>query len=149
MHAARTRYRGRVIIRQFRDDDTEQVVALWEACDLTRPWNDPRRDIARKREIQPELFIVGAHNGQVVATAMAGYDGHRGWVYYLGVAPDHRANGFGRRMMAEVERRLMDLGCPKLNLLVRAENEAAVGFYRALGYEPDASVSLGKRLIAD
>ena len=144
-----SRYRGRVIIRQFRVDDTEQVLALWEACQLTRPWNDPRRDIARKLAVQPELFIVGAHNGLIVSTAMAGYDGHRGVVYYFGVAPGSRGLGYGRRMMSEVERRLLEIGCPKLNLLVRAENEAAVGFYRALGYEADASVSLGKRLIDD
>ena len=138
-----------MIIRRFRTDDTDQVVALWQECELTRPWNDPYLDIERKLAVQPELFIVGAHNGAVAATAMGGYDGHRGWVYYLAVAPAHRRSGFGRRMMAEIERRLEELGCPKVNLLVRADNQDASGFYDALGYTADASVSYGKRLIED
>ncbi len=138
-----------MIIRRFRTDDTDQVVALWQECELTRPWNDPYLDIERKLAAQPELFIVGAHNGAVAATAMGGYDGHRGWVYYLAVAPAHRRSGFGRRMMAEIERRLEELGCPKVNLLLRADNQDASGFYDALGYTADASVSYGKRLIED
>jgi ribosomal protein S18 acetylase RimI-like enzyme len=143
------RYSSPVIIRTFRPDDTEQVVALWHDCDLTRPWNDPRRDIERSVAVRPDLFLVGSHNGAIVATTMGGYDGHRGWVYYVAVAPAQRGSGFGRRMMAEIERRLLELGCPKLNLLVRSENVEALGFYEALGYAADASVSLGKRLIED
>ncbi len=136
-------------IRSFDESDTEAVVALWRECGLTRPWNDPYTDIRRKLAVQRELFLVGESDGVVVASAMAGYDGHRGWVNYLAVAPPHRGAGHGRALMAEIEQRLEALGCPKLNLQVRADNEAALGFYRSLGYAPDAAVSLGKRLIAD
>lgn len=138
-----------MLIRPFHDDDTEAVVALWRAAGLTRPWNDPHRDIARKKTVQPELFLVGEHEGRVIASAMAGYDGHRGWVNYLAVDPAHRGRGHARALMAEIERLLTALGCPKLNLQVRADNEAALGFYAALGYSPDAAVSLGKRLVPD
>lgn len=136
-------------IRPFEESDTDAVVLLWETCGLTRPWNDPRKDIARKLEVQRELFLVGELDGRVVATVMAGYDGHRGWVNYLAVDPSERGRGFGRAVMREVEARLEQLGCPKLNLQVRTDNEQAVAFYRALGYEVDAAISLGKRLIPD
>ncbi|ROP74668.1 GNAT family acetyltransferase [Curtobacterium sp. PhB115] len=141
-------------IRAFRPDDTEAVVALWESCGLVRPWNDPRRDIARKLTVQPELFLVatsGAADGEavVVAAGMAGFDGHRGWVNYLAVRPDLQGSGLGRTLMAEFERLLTDLGCPKLNLQVRAGNEQVLGFYESLGYADDHTVSLGKRLIPD
>lgn len=138
-----------MLIRPFHDDDTDAVVALWRAAGLTRPWNDPHRDIARKKTVRPELFLVGEVEGRVIASAMAGYDGHRGWVNYLAVDPAHRGRGHARALMAEVERLLTALGCPKLNLQVRADNEAALGFYAALGYSPDAAVSLGKRLVPD
>lgn len=136
-------------IRSFRPSDEGAVIALWQACGLTRPWNDPGRDIARKLTVQPELFLVGEIDGAIVASAMAGYDGHRGWVNYLGVAPAWRGRGFARALMGRVEAELLALGCPKLNLQVRADNVAALGFYTALGYGQDAAVSLGKRLIPD
>ncbi|MBO9038987.1 GNAT family acetyltransferase [Curtobacterium flaccumfaciens] len=140
-------------IRPFRTEDTDAVVALWESCDLVRPWNDPRRDIARKLTVQPELFLVaepdGSDTAEVVAAGMAGFDGHRGWVNYLAVRPDLQGSGLGRTLMAEFERLLTDLGCPKLNLQVRTGNEQVLGFYAALGYTDDRTVSLGKRLIPD
>lgn len=136
-------------LRPFREDDTEAVVALWQACGLTRPWNDPRRDIARKLQVQRDLFLVGELDGELVATAMAGYEGHRGWVNYLAVAPRLQGRGFGRQLMERVEALLAAAGCPKLNLQVRAGNAAALGFYGRLGYAQDEVVSLGKRLIAD
>ncbi|WP_418516551.1 GNAT family acetyltransferase [Curtobacterium flaccumfaciens pv. flaccumfaciens] len=151
-------------IRPFRTEDTDAVVALWESCGLVRPWNDPRRDIARKLTVQPELFLVAepdATDGDdtdtdtdtaeadVVAAGMAGFDGHRGWVNYLAVRPDLQGSGLGRTLMAEFERLLTDLGCPKLNLQVRAGNEQVLGFYASLGYTDDRTVSLGKRLIPD
>lgn len=138
-----------MLIRSFRPADEAAVIALWQACGLTRPWNDPARDIARKLLVQPALFLVAEVEGSVVASAMAGYDGHRGWVNYLGVAPAWRGRGFARALMARVETELLALGCPKLNLQVRADNAAALGFYAALGYGQDAAVSLGKRLIPD
>ena len=138
-----------MLIRAFHEADTEQVVALWEACGLVRAWNDPRRDIARKLEVQRELFLVAESDGRIAGTAMAGYDGHRGWVNYLAVAPELQRTGVARELMTEVERLLLDLGCPKVNLQVRADNADARGFYAAIGYSTDAVVSLGKRLIAD
>lgn len=136
-------------IRPFEPQDEGPVVALWERCGLTRPWNQPRRDIRRKLEVQPELFLVGELEGRVVATAMAGYDGHRGWIYYLCVDPEHRRMGLGRAVMAEAERRLVAAGCPKVNLQVRGENRAAVEFYERIGYDTEDRVSFGRRLIPD
>jgi ribosomal protein S18 acetylase RimI-like enzyme len=138
-----------LVIRTFADTDEAAVVALWRAVGLTRPWNDPHADIARKRTVQPELFLVGELGDEIIATAMAGYDGHRGSIYYLAVAPAHRRSGHARAVMAEVERRLTALGCPKLNLMVRDDNRVAIGFYDRLGYDQQAVVTLGKRLIVD
>jgi ribosomal protein S18 acetylase RimI-like enzyme len=139
-----------MLLRAFQEGDTDAVVALWEACGLTRPWNDPRRDIARKATVQPELFRVAvAPDGSIVGTVMAGYDGHRGWINYLGVLPSHRGAGLGRTLMAEAETLLAELGCPKISLLVREGNDAAQAFYAALGYGRDAAVPLGKRLVDD
>jgi ribosomal protein S18 acetylase RimI-like enzyme len=136
-------------IRAFRSEDESAVVALWERCGLLRPWNDPRKDIARKMAVQPELFLVGLANHAIVATAMAGYEGHRGWVNYVAVAPEWQRQGLGRRMMGAVERLLHSAGCPKINLQVRATNAEALGFYSALGYTRDEVVSMGKRLEMD
>jgi ribosomal protein S18 acetylase RimI-like enzyme len=138
-----------LVIRTFAKTDEAAVVALWRAAGLTRPWNDPHADIARKQAVQPELFLVGELGGEIVASAMAGYDGHRGSVYYLAVSPAHQRGGYARAVMAEVERRLEALGCPKLNLMVRRDNTAVIGFYDHLGYEEQSVVTLGKRLIAD
>ena len=146
-----------VVIRPFADTDEEAVVALWRSCGLTRPWNDPHRDIARKKLVQRELFLVaeapssaaGQRAGAVVGTAMAGYDGHRGWVYYLAVAPERQGTGLGRALMTEVEVRLLALGCPKVNVQIRGGNEPVAAFYDRLGYTPDAATGLGKRLIPD
>ena len=136
-------------IRPFESRDEEQVVALWQSCGLTRPWNDPHRDIARKQATQPELFLVGTIDDPIVSTAMVGYEGHRGWVYYLAVSTVHQRKGLGRSMMDEAERLLVARGCPKINLQLRSSNSEAIGFYRALGYLQDDVLSLGKRLIED
>ena len=138
-----------MLIRAFQPEDGDAVVALWERCGLTRPWNDPRKDIARKLAVQAELFLVGILEGGLVASIMAGYEGHRGWVNYLAVAPGHRRKGLARRLMEEVERRLLERGCPKLNVQVRSSNAEAMAFYRRLGYAADEAVALGKRLIPD
>jgi ribosomal protein S18 acetylase RimI-like enzyme len=137
-------------IRPFRSGDTEAVVALWRQAGLVVPWNDPYRDIERKLSVQPELFlVVEGDAGAVIGTAMAGYDGHRGWVNYLAVDEAHRGSGLGAELMAEAERLLAERGCPKLNLQVRSSNAGVIEWYRTLGYEPDNAVSLGKRLIPD
>jgi ribosomal protein S18 acetylase RimI-like enzyme len=136
-------------IRPFAPDDEPAVVALWKECELTRAWNDPHKDIARKLAVQPELFLVGVIERDVIATVMAGYEGHRGWVNYLAVAPRFRGRGFARALMKHVEELLRLRGCPKLNLQVRNSNPEAIAFYRRIGYDLDDSVSLGKRLISD
>jgi ribosomal protein S18 acetylase RimI-like enzyme len=136
-------------LRAFQPGDETTVVALWHECGLTRPWNDPHADIARKLTEQPELFLVGAVGAELVATAMVGFDGHRGWVYYLAVSPRHRRRSYGRSLMREAERLLLERGCPKLNLQVRSSNVGAIEFYRRLGYVQDDVVSLGRRLIDD
>lgn len=141
-------------IRTFAAADAAEVIALWHACGLVRPWNDPHKDIERKLSFQPELFLVASlpagQGGQtLVASAMAGYDGHRGSVYYLAVAPAYQQSQVGRRLMSEVELRLQALGCPKLNVLVRTGNTQVIGFYNKLGYAQDEVLSLGKRLIPD
>jgi len=136
-------------LRPYRTQDESAVVALWEQCGLTRAWNDPRKDIARKLTVQPELFLVGTLDGKLVASLMAGYEGHRGWVNYLAVAPECRRRGYGRILMQRAEELLLQLGCPKVNIQVRASNAEALGFYRGIGYVQDEAVSLGKRLIPD
>ncbi len=148
-----------MLIRTFRDTDADAVMRLWKACELTRPWNDPAKDIARRRAVDDGLFLVGmvprgggeddAPRETLVTSAMAGYDGHRGWVYYVAVDPAHRGVGHARTLMAEVERRLLALGCPKLNLQVREDNVAARAFYARLGYAVDPVTSFGKRLVPD
>lgn len=136
-------------IRSYQISDEAAVVALWQACGLTRPWNDPYKDIARKLQVQPELFLVGVLDGQLIASAMAGYDGHRGWVNYLAVAPEQQRRGYAAQLMQHIEQQLLALGCPKLNMQVRTSNSAVLAFYRRLGYAQDEAVSLGKRLIPD
>lgn len=136
-------------IRSFAIEDEQAVLAVWERCGLVRPWNDPREDIRRKLQVRSDLFLVGTVDGRIVATVMAGYEGHRGWVNYLAVAPEHQRAGLARRMMVEVEGRLRASGCPKINLQVRSDNVNAVGFYSAIGYTQDDVISMGKRLEDD
>ena len=138
-----------VEIRAYRASDEEAVIALWQDCGLVVPWNDPHKDIQRKLRVQPDLFLVGRVGDRLVATVMAGYDGHRGWINYLAVTPDLRRSGIGRRMVEHVESRLRTVGCPKINLQVRTSNLDVVSFYEAIGYATDEVVSLGKRLEAD
>lgn len=136
-------------IRPFETSDEAVVVALWGRCGLLRPWNDPHKDILRKLRVQPELFLVGLVDGELVATAMAGYDGHRGWVNYLAVDPSCQRRGLGRAMMGEAERRLRAIGCPKINIQIRRGNAGVAEFYSRLGYAEDDVVSFGKRLEHD
>jgi ribosomal protein S18 acetylase RimI-like enzyme len=136
-------------IRPFEIADQASVISLWQRCGLTRPWNDPVKDIQRKLRVRPDLFLVGVLDGEIVATAMVGYEGHRGWISYLGVAPEHQRKGFGRAIMLEAERLLREAGCPKINLQVRSTNHAVIEFYERLGYALDDVVSLGKRLEHD
>ena len=138
-----------MIIRPFQMDDEDAVVQLWRDCALVRPVNDPQKDIRRKLAVQPDLFLVGTEGPRIVATVMIGYDGHRGWLNYLAVAPDQQQNGFGRQIVAEAENRLRARGCAKINLQVRRSNSAALAFYQKIGFSEDDVISMGKRLEAD
>jgi len=138
-----------MLIRTYSSTDEAQVIELWQECNLTRPWNNPRGDIKRKLTDSPGLFLVGVIENRIVATAMAGYDGHRGWVNYLAVSPIYQRRGLGRALMEAVEERLASAGCPKINLQIRTDNAAALKFYEKLGYKTDPVVSMGKRLVEE
>ena len=134
-------------IRPYRESDEEAVASLWREVFWDAPaWNVPEEDIRRKIEIQRELFLVATEGDQLVGTAMGGYDGHRGWVYYVAVSPKHRRRGIGAALMQGVEDGLVAMGCPKLNLQVRADNRGALSFYRSLGYVLEGRASFGKQL---
>jgi len=136
-------------IRPFSTTDENSVIALWQRCDLISGWNDPRKDIARKLKVDPELFLVGVIDEQILATIMGGYDGHRGWVNYLAVDPSCQRRGFGAALMMEMEKLLLARGCAKLNLQIRNSNQSVIDFYHTLGYSIDEVVSMGKRLVRD
>ncbi|SAK39344.1 acetyltransferase [Caballeronia temeraria] len=140
-----------MIIRTFDAGDRDAVIALWrevfpEYADASRPQRDPALSIDNKMRTQPELFFVGVLDGAIIGTVMAGYDGHRGWVYSLAVAPSLRGRGFGSALMQHAEAALAALGCPKVNLQILSVKTALRGFYEKLGYRMDEVVSLGKRL---
>jgi ribosomal protein S18 acetylase RimI-like enzyme len=136
-------------IRPFQRQDENAVIALWQACDLTRAWNDPHKDIDRKMQVDSDLFVVGIEGGELIASAMFGYEGHRGWVNYLAVSPALQRRGHARKLMQWGEQALQARGCPKINLQVRSSNAAVIAFYKALGYGDDEVIGLGKRLISD
>jgi ribosomal protein S18 acetylase RimI-like enzyme len=133
-------------IREIADGDIAQVIALWHAAGVARPWNDPERDIAFARRDTHSTVFVGIEGGGIVASAMVGEDGHRGWVYYVAIDPKLQRSGFGRTMMDAAERWLIDRGVWKVQLLVRADNAAAAAFYEKLGYRDTQSVCLQKIL---
>ena len=137
-------------IKPYSEKDEQGVVALWhEAFPDNSPWNVPQNDIKRKLNIQRELFLVAEIEDEIVGTAMAGFDGHRGWVYYVAVSKKHRRRGIGKALMQRVEKGLIDIGCSKLNLQVRASNKEVVEFYKNLGYDIEDRVSMGKLLIGN
>jgi ribosomal protein S18 acetylase RimI-like enzyme len=136
-------------IRAFQLADEEAVIRVWRECGLVRAVNDPHKDICRKLAVRPDLFLVGIVEDQVVAVVMAGYDGHRGWLNYLGVLPAFRKRGFARLIVSEAERLLRLEGCAKINLQVRTENQGVIDFYRRIGYVTDDVLSMGKRLEKD
>ena len=136
-------------VRSFQAADEPAILDLWTRCGLVVAWNNPAKDIERKLAVGADLFLVGEQNGEVMATLMGGYEGHRGWANYLAVDPRQQGRGYARQLMSELEARLLTRGCPKLNLQVRDTNIDVIEFYQALGYKIDAAVSLGKRLIPD
>ena len=126
------------------DADVAAVIALWQRCGLTRPWNDPAADIALARRGPNSTVLIGRDGGAITATAMVGHDGHRGWVYYVAVDPDRRANGHGRAIMNAAEEWLRQAGIPKLQLLVRRDNAKAGAFYQSIGYEEAETIVFAK-----
>lgn len=133
-------------IAPIADADIATVIALWQACGLTRPWNDPAADIALARRGPNSTILIGRVDDTVVATAMVGHDGHRGWVYYVATDPDRRAQGFGRAIMDAAEDWLREAGIEKLQLLVRRENAKAGAFYQSIGYAEAQTIVFAKWL---
>ena len=125
------------------------MIALWEKCGLTRSWNNPEKDIARKNGDQNGKFLIGQIDGVLMASIMIGYDGHRGSINFLAVDPDYARTGYGKILMAEAERFLLSVGCPKINFCVRTDNAKVIEFYQQLGYAIEPVHLLGKRLIKD
>ena len=146
MNAALT---DQMLIREFESADMAGVIDLWAKCGLTRPWNDPVKDIRRKMKVPLGAFWVGVLDHQIIASIMVGYDGHRGSVNYLAIDPDFATRGLGRLLMDRAEVLLRELGCPKINLCVRKDNHQVLAFYDELGYAVDDAHVLGKRLISD
>ncbi len=138
-----------LVIRPFRTTDQKRVIHLWDQCGLLVPWNNPEEDIQRKLADSPEMFIVGELDNEIIATCIFGYDGHRGWVYYLAVKPNQQRNKVATQMMSHVEEKLKRLGCPKINLMVRESNLGVRSFYHEIGYSDDSVITLSKRLLKD
>lgn len=134
-----------LVIGDLRADEIEAAVALWREAGLTRPWNDPHTDARLALAGATSTILAGRLDGRLVATVMVGADGHRGWVYYLGVAVDCLRRGYGAAMMAAAEAWIVDHGMPKLQLMVRDDNAVAIGFYEALGYQVETVSVLSKR----
>jgi len=134
------------VIREAQAADQAAVIALWHACGLTRPWNDPVQDFTRALDGATSTVLVADGEGGAAGSVMIGDDGHRGWVYYLAVAESARRTGLGRALMAAAEDWLRARGCPKIQLMVRDSNAEALGFYAALGLEPQGVVTLGRFL---
>ncbi|WOE74416.1 GNAT family acetyltransferase [Alterisphingorhabdus coralli] len=133
-------------VRQASLEDCEAVVALWESCALTRPWNDAESDFKQAVVGKTSDVLILEGNEQMVASAMVGFDGHRGWVYYLAVEPSRQKGGLGRQIMSAAEEYLREQGAAKIQLMVRSENSSACAFYKSLGYEQQPVLTFGRRL---
>ena len=133
-------------ITDIADDDVTAIIALWQRCGLTRPWNDPASDIALARRGENSTVLVGRLGSHVVATAMVGHDGHRGWVYYVAVDPDQQSKGFGRAIMKATEEWLRQTGIAKLQLMVRPDNKKVQAFYESLDYDEQERIIYAKWL---
>lgn len=136
-------------IRPYRSEDEAKVIDLWIECGLVVSHNNPIRDIDRKLEVNPEWFLLGVNDGEIVASCMAGYEGHRGWINYLAVASSKRRKGYAKQIMFEAERLLQAAGCPKINLQIRMTNQKVISFYESIGFVVEQVASMGKRLEDD
>ena len=139
--------RSKIKFRAIVDEDVGAVIALWKSCGLTRPWNNPEKDIAFARGKPHSDILVGATDGKVVASIMVGHDGHRGSFYYVAVDPKYQHHGIGQALIRAGEEWLKERGVWKVNLLIRQENADVQGFYKRLGYEVNEVMSMGQRLI--
>ena len=135
-------------IVRYSPEYQDSVVDLWNKCDLIVPRNDPLEDIQKKLDFQPELFFIALLKNKVIGSVMAGYDGHRGWLYYLAVLPEYQKRGYGRQLVEKAVNELRKLGCLKVNLQVRTSNTSVVDFYKNLGFKEEERVSLGMPLKA-
>lgn len=140
---------SRILIRSFKPADEPQILDLWDECGLIVPQNNPKKDIERKLKVNPELFLIGILDNNIVASCMAGYEGHRGWINYLAVSPNYRRRGIATDMMKATEYKLREMGCPKINLQVRASNHEIIKFYESIGFSDDHVLGMGKRLEQD
>jgi ribosomal protein S18 acetylase RimI-like enzyme len=138
-----------LIIRTYENLDRKDVVELWHKTGLYHPDNDPNKDIERKVADSPELFFVATENERVIGTVMVGYEGHRGWINYLGVLPEHQHKSVGKKLMNQAEKSLRRLGCAKINLQVRKTNLAVIHYYESIGYSIEDVISMEKRLEFD
>lgn len=136
-----------MIIRNYAPADRNQVIVLWnEVFPGSTGHNDPGDSIDRKVAVDDGLFFVALDEDVIVGTALAGYDGHRGWLYSIAVSLDRQRCGIGTTLVRRAERVLAERGCPKLNLQVRADNAAVVAFYESLGFQTEERISMGKLL---
>lgn len=135
-----------MILRQATPDDRGRVIALWQATGLTRPWNDPGRDFDVALANATSSILVAEQSGGLVGSVMVGFDGHRGWVYYLAADPLHRGEGMGRELMCAAEKWLRQHGCTRLRMMVRRDNAEALGFYAAIGYDEQEVTTMGRTL---
>ena len=138
-----------LLIRPFQEGNEEALVSLWNICKLTVPWNNQYKDIARKLKVQAELFLVGYLEYKSIASVIAGYDRHRGWINYFAVHPDFQARGYGKQLMDNVENGLRELGCPKINLQIREGNDRVLSYYQKLGFVEENRINICKRLEDD
>ena len=133
----------------FEDKHRTQIIDLWKKCNLIKSWNDPNKDIDRKLKVNDNLFLIVEFNKVIIGSAMIGYDGHRGSLYYLAVDPKHQRKGVGKMLMKEIEKRLIEVGCPKINIFIRNSNIEVKEFYQSIDYEEQNCLVYGKRLIPD
>ena len=136
-------------IRSFRQEDEAPLIKLWERCELVVAWNDPSKDISRKVQLDPEGLLLCLHDNSLIASVMAGYEGHRGWINYLAVDPEYRRKGLGKTMMKAAETYLEQFECPKINLQIWAQNYQVIEFYKSIGFLQEDVINMGKRLIPD
>ena len=135
--------------RLFTKEDSEAVIDLWRRCELIVPWNAPEKDILRKLSVNDDLFILAEEKRGIIASAMGGYDGHRGYIYYLAVLPEFQKKGVGSEILKKIETKLLNKECPKINLFVRNTNLRVQAFYKKNKYKIQESQIYGKRLIED